>query len=185
MCKIGVISDRVYLCVVMLSSFVCFCDLAAQAEQRRILQGEFSGQSRLLQRIEGILLPAAAHRECRGHEAPTQHRKWSFVLVCKKKKKGGCYNALGEELSRWGVVINACLSATSPSTCFIPPPDHRQFSISCCRAELLTVNTAHAPPTKPLKRLWSFIHRPPPYAPSQYINQGVVTRPQPGCTDMH
>lgn len=70
MCVVGF-----YLRVVIMSSLVRFCDLAVQAEQRRVLQVESSGQSRLLQRVEGVLLPAAAHRECRGHEAPTQHRK--------------------------------------------------------------------------------------------------------------
>lgn len=76
---------EVYLCVVMLSSLVRFGDLAIQAEQRRLLQGESSGQSRLLQRVEGIILHAAAHRECCGHVAPTQQRKKrSLELLCKK-----------------------------------------------------------------------------------------------------
>lgn len=65
-----------YLRVVALSSaLVRVGDLAVQAEQRRVLQGEPSRQRRLLQRVEGLLLHAAAHRECCGHEAPTQRRK--------------------------------------------------------------------------------------------------------------
>lgn len=65
-----------YLRVVALSSaLVRVGDLAVQTEQRRVLQGEPSRQRRLLQRVEGLLLHAAAHRECCGHEAPTQRRK--------------------------------------------------------------------------------------------------------------
>ena len=70
--------------------------LAVQAEQRRLLQGESSGHGRLLQRVEGILL-AAAHRECRGHEAFFFFFFFFFrrstandplVLFMQKKKEG-------------------------------------------------------------------------------------------------
>lgn len=73
----GQIPVHLTLClrVVALSALVRVGDLAVQAEQRRVLQGEHSRQRRLLQRVEGLLLHAAAHRECCGHEAPTQRRK--------------------------------------------------------------------------------------------------------------
>lgn len=167
----------------MLSGFVRFCDLAIQAEQRRVLQRECSGERRLLQLIKGILLPSAAHRECRGHEAPAPRREMIVRLV---RRKGGCSSGVGEEWSRGGgvrvvvVLLCACLLHLLPLVSSFHRPSDSPFSISCRRAGRPSVNTAQAPPTKHLKRLWSFIHRPPPYAPSKHVRHMLGIFKQPG-----
>jgi len=94
--------DRCYLRVVVLSGLVRVGDLAVQAEQRRLLQGENGGQRRLLQRVEGVLLSAAAaHRECRGHEAPDAAAQMNARAVT---QKGGCLRRAavkGAQPTKW------------------------------------------------------------------------------------
>lgn len=66
-----------YLSVIVVHALVRH--LAIQAEEQRVLQEESEGESVLLQRVEGLLLSAAAHRQCGGHEAPTESRKGAPV----------------------------------------------------------------------------------------------------------
>lgn len=62
-------------------------NLAVQAEQHRVLQEEPEGESFLLQQTEGVFLSAATHRQCGGHEVPTQSRKGAPVPGVEKAVK--------------------------------------------------------------------------------------------------
>lgn len=98
-------------------------------------------------------------------KAPTR------VLVRPVMQKGGCWGGRGADEVRC-----ACRRALLhlPALVSSRHPAHHQFSMSCCRAERPSVNTAQAPPTEPLKKLRSFIHRPPPFTPSSSINNTVI-----------
>lgn len=138
-----------YLSVIVVHTLLR--NLAVQAEQHRVLQGEPEGESFLLQQTEGVFLSTATHRQCGGHEVPTQSRKGAPVLVWKKPwKRGGM---LARTSAAEEVVVQVEILLTPG--CYI----------SCTRLELLlgagpnTVNTAQAPPT------WAFdltftSHRP-------------------------
>lgn len=137
-----------------MSSFIRVGDLAIQAEQSRVLQRESGRQSRLLQRVENVLLHAAAHRECCGHEAPTQQQR-ERPAARPVTQNGGWMDATarggdGERVAE--SLTCARRQHLLPLVPFLLRPTDTFLCLVAGRSGP-SVNTVGAPPTKRLKTL--------------------------------